>query len=273
MLSVIQAGKNLFRKKGKNMLENKIRAQKQQKDILLMTHLVLGYPSFDENYLMIQEMHKAGVELVELQIPFSEPTADGPVLLKANQESLKKGTKLKECFEFAQKVSKEFQDISFLFMTYYNILYTYGVSAFVEKSKELGIQGFIIPDLPPEEGGEYIEACKINDLDSIFIFTPTSTPERLKLVDQHSTGLIYSVGRKGVTGAKTSFDAEVAEQIERYKAAANIPLALGFGVSSKEDVRFLKEHGVDIAVIGSKLLRIQEEEGSAQVGDFLLGIR
>lgn len=255
------------------MLENKIRSQKGQQDILLMTHLVLGYPSFDENYKMIQEMAGAGVELVELQIPFSEPTADGPVLLKANQESLSRGTRLQDCFDFAEKVAKEFKDVSFLFMTYYNILFTYGVTAFVKKSKQLGIQGFIIPDLPPEEAGEYKKACQDNELDSIFIFTPTSRPERLKLINEYSSGLIYSVGRKGVTGAKTSFDQEVADQIQRYRDAATLPLALGFGVSTREDIDFLKAQKVDIAVIGSKLLRLQEEEGVSAVGPFLSQIR
>lgn len=254
------------------MLDKVIKNHLQDKKILLMTHLVLGYPSFEENRKMIAEMSEADVELIELQIPFSEPTADGPVILEANFESLKNGTKVSECFEFAKEIVKEYPKISFLFMTYYNILFAKGERHFIEAAKECGIKGLIVPDIPPEEDKDYTDFCESNEIDPVFIFTPTSTPERLKELSKHSRGLIYAVGRRGVTGSKTNFDQEIADQIKLYRDSTELPLALGFGVQEKADVDFLVDK-VDIAVIGSQLIRIQQNEGSEAVGSFLKSLR
>jgi len=119
-----------------------------QKNILLMTHIVLGYPSFAVNRQVIAAMVKNGVDLIEMQIPFSEPMADGPVIVKANQDALAAGATVADCLDFAAEMTKK-HAIPFLFMTYYNIIFKYGEDAFFKKAKELGIQGFIVPDLPP----------------------------------------------------------------------------------------------------------------------------
>jgi tryptophan synthase alpha chain len=133
------------------MLEQYIKDRLQQKDLLLMTHIVLGYPSYDDSMRLVESMVEAGVDLMELQIPFSEPMADGPVILKANAEALKAGARMEKSLAMAEKITAAF-DIPFLFMTYYNILYKYGVDDFVAKMNDINIKGAIIPDLPPEEG-------------------------------------------------------------------------------------------------------------------------
>lgn len=250
------------------MLEEKIRKQLSAKKILLMTHLVLGYPSFKENFKAIEAMSKAGVVLVEMQIPFSEPTADGPVISRANYLSLKNGTKVVDCFCFAQETCKLFPQISFLFMTYYNIIFNYGEKNFASKAKELGIKGFIIPDLPPEEAGGWLSECKKQEMANIFIFTPTHTVKRLGEISEMAGGFVYCVGRRGVTGEKTKFDATVLKQIETYRKATNLPLALGFGIQEKSDIMFLTGK-IDIAVIGSHLLKIQETKGTEGIESFL----
>src|SRR5512137_2376746 len=127
------------------MLEHAIRSARNKKEILLMTHLVLGYPSFAENRKLIDQMADAGVELIELQIPFSEPTADGPVILKANDEALKRGVTVAQCFDFAREVCAADPGTAFLFMTYYNILFAQGVAQFVATAKQIGIRGCIVP--------------------------------------------------------------------------------------------------------------------------------
>ena len=132
-------------------LGNNLRQAMVQKNILLMTHIVLGYPSFAVNRQVIAAMVKNGVDLIEMQIPFSEPMADGPVIVKANQDALAAGATVADCLDFAAEMTKK-HAIPFLFMTYYNIIFKYGEDAFFKKAKELGIQGFIVPDLPPEEG-------------------------------------------------------------------------------------------------------------------------
>lgn len=252
------------------MLEKYIRERLKTKDILLMTHIVIGYPSLDKSMEIVEQMVEAGVDLMELQIPFSEPMADGPVILKANQKSLESGVTVKECLEFAKKVTDRF-NIPFLFMTYYNILYKYGVKMFVEDMAKIGIKGAIVPDLPPEEGAEYAEEMKNLDLCPIYIFSPTTTDARMKYLSSWGEGLIYCMARKGVTGKETNFSDDLNEYIERCRTNTDLPIAVGFGVKDKADVDYLKGKA-DIAVIGSQTIRIVDEKGAAAVGDFIRGL-
>ena len=249
------------------MLESYIRERRQDKDILLMTHIVLGYPDFDQSMKVVEEMVAAGVDLMELQIPFSEPMADGPVILKANSDALDHGAQVEESFEFAEEVVKRF-DIPFVFMTYYNILFKYGVSAFVERMASIGVQGAIIPDLPPEEGEEYLAAMAEHGLSPIHIFTPNSSEDRLKMLGEKSRGFVYSVARKGVTGKETNFGDDLNEYLGRCREATDLPIALGFGVASNEDVRFIRGKA-DIAVVGSETIRVIDRDGVDSVKPFI----
>lgn len=254
------------------MLEKRIRQHLTEKKILLMTHLVLGYPSFEENRAAIGEMAAAGVELIELQIPFSEPIADGPIILKANRRSLENQTSVVDCIAFAEEICSAFPDISFLFMTYYNIPYVYGEHRFITAAARAGIKGCIIPDLPPEEASDWQAQCRLHQLSNVYIFTPTHTPPRLSFLAAASEGFVYCVGRRGVTGVKTDFDHEIVDQINTYRQATNLPLALGFGVRNRSDIEFLTGK-VDIAVIGSKLIELHEQQGVEKMGAFLRSIR
>ena len=252
-------------------LEEIIKSKLSLKQILLMTHLVLGYPSFEVNRQVIKQMVENGVDLIELQIPFSEPVADGPVILKANQDALLHNTKVKECLDFAAEITGQY-DIPFLFMTYYNILFKYGVADFVNKAKDINIQGFIIPDLPPEEGAEYLESMKSCGLSPIQIYAPTSTEERMRYLADNGAGFIYCVARRGVTGTKTDFDAGFNEYLARCHAATDLPLAVGFGIRDRDDVAYLTGKA-EIAVIGSETIRLVDEKGAAAVGPFIAGLR
>jgi len=252
-------------------LEGTIRSRLQDRKILLMTHLVLGYPSFEVNRQVIKQMVENGVDLIELQIPFSEPVADGPVILKANQDALLHNTKVKECLDFAAQITEQY-DIPFLFMTYYNILFKYGVADFVNKAKDLNIQGFIIPDLPPEEGAEYLESMKSCGLSPVQIYAPTSTEERMRYLADNGAGFIYCVARRGVTGTKTDFDAGFNEYIARCHASTDLPLAVGFGIRDRDDVAYLTGKA-EIAVIGSETIRLVDEKGAEAVGPFIAGLR
>ena len=249
------------------MLETYLKKQLKEKEILLMTHIVLGYPTFEESFKIIEAMVNAGVDLMELQIPFSEPIADGPVILQANQKALAGGATVQKCLDFAKEVASVF-DIPFLFMSYYNILFKHGVDRFVAAMASRNMRGAIIPDLPPEEGRDYLQAMQQNDLAPIFIFSPTTPVERMKYLSSFGRGFIYCVARKGVTGAETDF----SEQIERYlkdcRNATELPLALGFGVKDKTDIDFLKGKA-DIAVIGSQTIRLMDQEGIEGVGEFV----
>lgn len=248
-------------------LENDIRNALARKEILLMTHIVLGYPSFEVNEAVIAQMVQNGVDLIEMQIPFSEPMADGPVILRANQQAIASGVKVRACLDFAARIIDSYK-IPFLFMTYYNILFKFGEQAFIERSQSIGIKGLIVPDLPPEEGATYLASTKQHGIAPILIFSPTSTDERLKTLAQQADGFVYCVARKGVTGRKTSFDQGIDSYLARCHRATNLPLAVGFGIRSREDVAYLKGKS-DIAVVGSETLRLVDSLGAEAVGPFI----
>lgn len=253
------------------MLESYIRKRLEESNILLMTHIVLGYPSLDDSYRIVEAMVKAGVDIMELQIPFSEPTADGPVIAHANQEALNKGTTVDQCLDTAQSITRSF-NIPFLFMTYYNIPFKYGIDRFVNVMSDRGIRGAIIPDLPPEEGQDYLDAMDKYGLDPVLIFSPTTSHERMRYIASSARGFIYCVARKGVTGRDTDLSAELADYLGRCREATTLPLAVGFGIKEKADLDFLKGKA-DIAVIGTQSIRIMEEKGIPAVYEFIYRLR
>lgn len=252
-------------------LEQQLRNKLKEKDILLMTHIVLGYPSLDVNREVIQQMVENGVDCIEMQIPFSEPMADGPVILKANQDALAAGTKVEACFQFGAEIAQKYT-IPFLFMTYYNIIFKYGEEAFFKRAAESNIQGFIVPDLPPEMGESFLALAEKYQLAPILIYAPTSTDKRMKELAGHGRGFIYCVARKGVTGKQSEFDEDFDNYLARCRASTDLPLAVGFGIQSKEDIEALKGKA-DMAVIGSRTIKLVEEKGPEAVGPFIAGLR
>jgi len=228
------------------------------------------YNQLDQALRHAEAMVHAGVDLMELQIPFSEPMADGPVILHANQRALEAGATVDRCFEMASKLSREF-DIPFLFMTYFNIAFVRGAERFARDVKAAGLVGAIIPDLPHEEGPLLYEAMSKEGLDPIFLFSPNTSEQRMAEIARRASGFIYCVARKGVTGAATEF-ASLDAYLTRCRAATNLPLALGFGVKSKEDIDQLRGK-VDIAVVGSETIRVVDTKGVAAVGPFIRSLR
>lgn len=240
-------------------LERYIKARRRQREVLLMTHIVIGYPDYGRSMRTVEAMVEAGVDLMELQVPFSEPIADGPVILGANQRALAGGITVSRCLEFAAECVQRF-DIPFVIMSYYNILYRYGVAAFAERMSGLGLKGAIVPDLPPEEAQEYLNAMSRVRLDPILLYSPNTSDERLAWLAEHARGFVYCVARPGVTGAATEFSAELAEYVGRCRAATELPLAVGLGVRNEKDMEFLRGKA-DIAVVGSHSIRTFDEQG------------
>jgi tryptophan synthase alpha chain len=248
------------------VLEAEIQRRKQGKEILLMTHIVLGYPSFDDSRRIAEAMVEAGVDMMELQIPFSEPMADGPVILHANQKALSAGATVDLCLEQAAKLAKDLP-IPFVFMSYYNIAFARGLTRFAQETRQAGLRGAIVPDLPLEEGASYLAAMERESLDPIFIFAPSTTDARMAQIAHHARGFVYCVARKGVTGAKTEF-AAVDAYLSRCRKATKLPLAVGFGVKNRADIE--KLYGkADIAVVGSETIRCVDADGVGAVGPFI----
>ena len=236
-----------------------------------MTHIVLGYPSFEINRRVIQQMVDNGVDCIEMQIPFSEPMADGPVIMKANLDSLAGGTKVEQCLAFGAEMA-EAHDIPFLYMTYYNIIFRYGEEKFIRECARTGIQGLIIPDLPPEQSDTFFKHSADNNISPILIYSPTSTNERMKELDRSGSGFIYCVARRGVTGNKSELGLEFDDYLEKCREATSKPLAVGFGIQNREDIQTLKGKA-DMAVIGSETIRLIDANGAEAVGPFIAGLR
>ena len=268
----IGRGANLFKRKPRIIvLASYLKKRLPEKDILLMTHIVLGYPSFDDCWRIIAAMVDSGVDMMELQIPFSEPSADGPVIVRANQRALAAGAGVEECLDFSRKVTAAF-DIPFLIMSYYNIPFKYGLDRFVMALSDCGLQGSIIPDIPPEEGRDYLAAMQQYNLAPILIFSPATSLERMRYIASFAAGFIYCVARKGVTGEATNFSDELGVYLHKCRQGTNLPLALGFGIRERSDIDFLKSKA-DIAVIGSQTIRVMEENGIEALGEFVRGLR
>ena len=253
------------------MLESYLRETLKKKDILLMTHIVLGYPSFEDSFKIIETMVAAGVDLMELQIPFSEPIADGPVILHANQKALERGATVAGCLSVAKRVTETF-DIPFLIMSYYNIVFKHGIRRFVSAMESRALRGAIVPDLPPEEGEEYLKAMEEKSLAPILIFSPTTPLERMGYLNTVARGFIYCVSRKGVTGEDTDFSEALNAYIAQCRTGTSLPLAVGFGIKEKSDIDFLRGKA-DVAVIGTQTIRVMEEKGVAAVGEFIKSLR
>ena len=240
-------------------LANYIIEKRKKKDILIMAHVVCGYPSFEDNMQALQVMQSAGVDLVELQFPFSEPSADGPLFAQANEESLKSGTTIDQCFDFMKQATELFS-FKILMMGYYNTVFKMGEEEFLRRLASAGGVGYILPDLPLEEAQNLNSMAIEEDISPIVLMTPTSGDQRLAKLGAASRGMVYVVARKGVTGSKTIIGDNVLKLVEKCRKYTDVPIAVGFGISGREDVDALRGHA-DVAIVGSAALRAWQQSG------------
>ena len=254
-----------------NALETFSRETLKEKDLMLMTHVVCGYPSFEDNWKMLELMEENGADIVELQFPFSEPSADGPLFVKANQEAVDAGVTVHDCLAFMKKASAHF-NFKTLMMGYLNTAWKMGYDKFTDALVDAGASGFILPDLPVEECEELHAIAEKKGLAPIMLMTPTTPIERLHRIAKSAKGLIYVVARKGVTGTKTNMSTDLELFLSRCREATNLPLAVGFGVSSKEDTNFLTGKA-DMAIVGTASLRAWENGGAEQLETFLKNLK
>lgn len=248
----------------RNGLEGYIRERLSRKPLLLMAHAVAGHPSLDANRAMLEGMEAAGVDLVELQLPFSEPIADGPVFVRANQEALDRGLGWDDYFELLSWASSRFS-FPTIFMGYANSVFRMGADAFCRRLAASGARGFIVADLPPEEGRDLNARGRASGLDPILIVTPASSDERIAEIAAEASGLIYCVARKGVTGRHTDLSAGVDDFLARVRRATDLPLGLGFGLRTPEDVRRIRGKA-EVAIVGTACLEAWERGERGEEG-------
>lgn len=237
-----------------NRLENVLNFNKQKNKTSFIVYLTSGYPDIDTTLSIVLELAKIGVDVVEIGFPFSDPVADGPVIQKTSLLSLKKGYKLKDHFRLLKEIRKK-SDIPLVIMTYSNIVYkSDDYDLFCYNAKESGADGIIVADMQIDEGVFLTKSCEKYNLAPVFIVSSDSSDDRLIKVSKLSKGFIYVVSRPGVTGGKTGNVNDLSLLVKRLHNFTNIPLCVGFGISSKKDVVNLSKI-FDGIIIGTAFLK------------------
>lgn len=241
-----------------NRIEARLEALKAEGKKAFITYMTAGLPSMEGTVEIIKTQAAAGVDIIELGVPFSDPVADGPVIQAASYKSILKGTSLKGVFEAVKEVRKDC-DIPIVFMMYYNTVMYYGVDAFVKKCAEVGVDGVIIPDLPFEEQDE-IKAAMADTKDApimIELVSPVSK-DRVPTLLENARGFVYCVSSMGVTGQSATFHKNISEYLKSVKAVSKIPVMMGFGIRTPQDVEPFKDI-IDGCIVGSHFIKLMEE--------------
>ncbi len=239
----------------------------RQEKIAVMGHVVAGDVRASQVASLIDVMVESGVKIIEIQIPFSEPIADGPLFLKANHQAIQQGVNHEVAFELMSQVSAKHPAVSFVFMTYVNIIFKIGYEAFVKSSVEAGAKGVIVPDFPIEHSEEFLQYCEKYNFCNIQVIPPNIDDIRLAKLCSKSSGFVYAVARLGVTGKHTDFGDHLDLFLGKLRKHTKLPIAVGFGVRSYEDVSFLQGRA-DLAVIGSRGLEVFLEGGLKGAREF-----
>jgi tryptophan synthase alpha chain len=226
--------------------------------VALIPYITVGYPSIEATLEMVSLLVRSGCDIVELGIPFSDPLADGATIQQASYQALRQGVTPKLCLEVAQ-VLRQRVEIPLVFMTYYNPVLKFGLEEFCCRCAQVGVDGLIIPDLPPEEGEELEQSSQRHELNLIYLLAPTSTEERIELVARRSCGFIYLVSLTGVTGTRDRLPDELESFVNRVRARSSKPLCVGFGVSTPEQARRIAKVA-DGVIIGSRIIQLMEED-------------
>jgi tryptophan synthase alpha chain len=225
----------------------------------LIIYVMAGDPDLETTRALIPELERAGADVIELGVPFTDPLADGPVIQAANERALASGATLDQILAMVSDLRQETQ-VPILLMTYYNPIFRAGLERVAQAAKAAGVDGMLLTDLPPEEAEEWKAAADGAGLDTIFLLAPTSTEERIRIAARMATGFIYCVSRTGVTGAQSDLPPDLHALLDRIRAETNQPVAVGFGVSTAEHVRQLGEW-CDAAVVGSAVVNVIGREG------------
>ncbi|MCJ7641171.1 MAG: tryptophan synthase subunit alpha [Desulfobacterales bacterium] len=240
----------------------------------LIPFVVAGDPDLGTTEALVLKMAESGADIIELGLPFSDPLADGPIIQAASERALRNGTNLTKVFGLAEKLKGV--PTPLILMTYFNPVFKFGLRDFAKGCHDSGIDGVIIPDLPPEEAGPWIREAKAVDLDTIFLVAPTSTPDRIKLISKWSRGFIYYVSVTGVTGTRENLPDELEQAIRRVKEHGKKPVAVGFGISTPAQAKTMSRFA-DGVIVGSAIVKIIEEKLDSpdlvnQVGDFVTSL-
>jgi tryptophan synthase alpha chain len=229
----------------------------ERKQAALIAYITIGDPSLKHTPRLVSALIEGGADIVELGIPFSDPIADGPTIQAAVNRSLTNGTKPLDALHVARLVHEKY-DTPLVLMTYYNPIFRIGLHKFLTSAGKSGISGIIVPDLPVEESADYKKECLAASLDTIFLASPSTKPERLKAIISQTSGYLYLISLYGVTGVRQSLPNSAVGLVKKYRAVVQgtVPLAVGFGISRPDHVKRLVLAGADAVIVGSAFVRI-----------------
>jgi tryptophan synthase alpha chain len=238
-----------------------------------VAYITCGDPDLDTSREVALAAIRAGADVIELGVPFSDPVADGPVIQRASERALKHGTTLEAVLEIARQI-REQSKAGLIIFSYLNPILQFGLEKFCAAAVEAGVDGVLVTDLPVEEAGEYLRAMKAHKLAPVFLAAPTSTDERLRAIAKCSRGFVYAISRTGITGARQELAADARALVDRLRAYTKLPIAVGFGVSTPEQFAEVGSFA-DAAVVGSAIVQcIERNRGreAAAVSEFIASL-
>jgi tryptophan synthase alpha chain len=259
-------------------IKNKFQDLRSNNQKALIAYVMVGFPSEKHTISAIRGLVKGGADIIELGMPFSDPIADGPVIQNASFHALEKGMNFEKFLTLVKKIRKE-TDIPLVLMTYSNILYRRGYEKFISIVKSAGIDGLILPDMSIDESKDFLQAAKKHHMDTIFLISPNTTSERIKKIADVSSGFLYLVSVFGTTGGQQQFQDYTIHAIKNAKKILDgkIPLGVGFGVSNRDQARFIIKCGADAVIVGSAFLRLMEkspaEKIESKIGSFTKSLK
>ncbi len=220
-------------------------------------YIMTGDPSLKKTEELVLLLEECGADIIELGVPFSDPLADGPTIQMAAERAIKRGVTLRKVLGAVRSLRKK-TSVPIVLMTYFNPVFKYGLEPFIDDASGSGVDGLIVPDLPPDEAKDLIRLARTRDISTIFLLAPTSTDERIRLVSRESTGFIYYVSITGITGAGLTIDNAMSKMIKKIKSVSKKPVAVGFGVKRPEDAEAVAEIA-DGVIIGSSIVKMINE--------------
>ena len=252
-------------------IDNAFTKLKQEGRKGFIPFITAGDPDLATTEKILIELAHAGATVIELGVPFSDPMADGPVIQRASERALKNSFGLDDLLAMVARARTEI-DTPIILFSYFNPLLQFGLTRLAQTAKASGIDGVLVTDMTPEESGEFEAELRAHDLDMIFLVAPTSTDERLKLVAKHASGFVYAVSRAGVTGTRETVSAEAEKLVTRMREFTSLPIAVGFGISTVEQVKDVQRYA-DAVVVGSAIVAEMERLGNAsdvaqKIGEF-----
>ncbi len=255
-----------------NRIDRKFKELRKRRKKAFVAFIMAGDPTLAITKRLVFELEKQGVDIIELGIPFSDPLADGPTIQRASERALKNKINVNSVSNLVRKVRLE-SGIPIAFLTYYNLIYHYGLEKFVSKAKASGVDGIIVPDLPPEESDELRRIAKKKNFSIMPLLAPTSSRKRIKMIAGVSSGFIYYVSLTGTTGAREKLPKEISSSLRRIKTMTKKPVCAGFGISRPDQVRSISRLA-DGVIVGSAIIKVIErnigkKELTKKVGNFV----